>query len=49
MLYNVGADISITPSLVATTRYGYWAYDGTPESRGLPSGIRYVYTDTNYN
>jgi hypothetical protein len=48
VLYNTGADITITPSLVATTRFGYWAYDGTPESRGLPAGIRYVYTDSNY-
>jgi len=49
VLYNAGADITLTPTVVATTRFGYWAYDGTPESRGLPSGIRYVYTDTNYN
>jgi hypothetical protein len=49
VLYNTGADITITPSLVATARYSYWAYMGTNESRGLPSGIRYIYTDTNYS
>jgi Carboxypeptidase regulatory-like domain/TonB dependent receptor len=48
VIYSVGADVTLTPSLVATTRFGYWAYDGTPESRGLPSGIRYSYQDTNY-
>ena len=48
MLYNGGADITITPTIVATTRFGYWAYDDTPETRGLPTGIRYIYRDTNY-
>jgi hypothetical protein len=48
VLYNVGADVTLTPALVSTTRFGYWAYGGSPQSRGLPSGIRYVYTDTNY-
>ncbi len=46
VIYNVGADITITPSLVATTRYGYF-YQNT-ESRGIPSGIQYTYRDTNY-
>jgi hypothetical protein len=46
VIYNTGADISITPTLVATTRYGYFYYN--TESRGVPTGIRYVYTDTNY-
>jgi hypothetical protein len=48
VLYNTGADITLTPALVATTRFGYWAYDGTPESRGTPVGVRYIYRDTNY-
>ena len=47
-MYTVGADITLTPALVATTRYGYWAYTGTPMSRGVPTGLRYIYRDTNY-
>ena len=47
-MYNTGADITITPNIVSTTRFAYWAYTGTPQSRGLPSGIRYLYADTNY-
>jgi hypothetical protein len=49
VLYNVGADVTLTPTIVATTRFGYWAYDGTPETRGLPTGIRYIYRDSNYS
>jgi hypothetical protein len=49
VVYSTGADITITPTTVATTRFGYWAYDETPETRGLPTGIRYIYRDTNYN
>jgi hypothetical protein len=48
VMYNFGADVTLTPTIVATTRFGYWAYDGTPETRGLPTGIRYTYRDTNY-
>jgi hypothetical protein len=48
VMYSMGADITITPTIVVTTRFGYWAYDGTPETRGLPSGVRYIYRDTNY-
>ena len=48
VLYNVGGDITITPNIVATTRYSYWAYSGTNQSRGLPTGIRYLYADSNY-
>ncbi len=48
-MYSVGADVTITPTIVATTRFGYWAYDQTPETRGLPTGIRYTYRDTNYS
>ncbi len=46
VIYNTGADISITPSLIATTRFGYFYYNY--EDRGLPVGIRYRYIDTNY-
>jgi hypothetical protein len=48
VIYSLGADVTLTPTIVATTRFGYWAYDATPETRGLPSGIRYTYRDTNY-
>jgi hypothetical protein len=47
VLYNVGADIAITPSLIATTRFGYFYYN--TESRGVPTGIQYTYRDTNYS
>ncbi len=47
VIYNTGADISITPNLVATTRFGYFYQD--TQSRGLPVGIRYLYRDTNYS
>jgi hypothetical protein len=40
VLYGTGADITITPSLVATTRFGYFFND--LQSRGLPEGIRYI-------
>jgi hypothetical protein len=46
LLYNTGADITITPSIVATTRFGYFTYNYM--DRGLPSGVRYIYRDTNY-
>src|SRR5664279_197889 len=46
VIYNVGADVTITPSLIATTRFGYFYYD--TQSRGLPTGNRYLYADTNY-
>jgi hypothetical protein len=49
VMYNVGADVTVSPTVVATTRFGYWAYNGTPETRGLPTGIRYIYRDTNYS
>ncbi len=47
VIYNVGADVTITPSLIATTRFGYFYYD--TQSRGIPTGIRYIYRNTNYN
>ena len=49
VLYNTGADITISPTLVATTRYSYWAFMATPETRGVPTGIQYTYRDTNYS
>lgn len=45
-IYNTGADVTITPNLVATTRFGYFFQDY--QDRGVPSGIRYIYRDTNY-
>ncbi len=46
LIYNVGADITITPALVVTTRFGYFFTDY--QDRGLPVGIRYFYRDTTY-
>ena len=47
VVYNTGADITLTPNLVATTRFGYFYQDY--EDRGLPIGLRFIYRDTNYN
>ena len=47
VIYNTGADITLTPNLVATTRFGYFYQDY--QDRGQPAGIRYMYRDTNYN
>jgi Carboxypeptidase regulatory-like domain/TonB-dependent Receptor Plug Domain len=47
VIYNVGADITITPNLVATARFGYFYQNY--ESRGQPQGIRYYYRDTTYS
>ena len=47
VIYNVGADVTITHSLIATTRFGYFYYD--TQSRGVPTGIRYIYRNTNYS
>jgi outer membrane receptor protein involved in Fe transport len=46
LLYNTGADVTISPTVVATTRFGYFAYNY--EDRGKPTGIQYTYRDTNY-
>jgi len=46
VIYNTGADVTLTPSLVATTRFGYFYQD--LQDRGLPVGTRYMYRDTNY-
>ena len=47
VIYNLGADITINPNLVATTRFGYFFQDY--QSRGVPVGIRYMYANTNYS
>jgi outer membrane receptor protein involved in Fe transport len=46
VIYNTGADITLTPSLILTTRFGYFYQDY--QDRGLPIGIQYTYRDTNY-
>lgn len=46
MLYNFGADITINSNIVSTTRFGRSYQDY--EDRGLPTGNRFLYTDTNY-
>jgi hypothetical protein len=46
VVYNVGADMTLLPTLVATTRFGYDYRD--QQDRGRPVGIRYFYRDTNY-
>jgi hypothetical protein len=47
VVYNTGADITLTPNLVATTRYGYTFNDY--QDRGLPVGIRYMFRNSNYS
>ena len=47
VIYNMGADITITPTVVATTRFGYFVLTIT-KTAALPTGIRYIYRDTNY-
>ena len=47
VIYNTGADITLSPSLIATTRFGYFFQDN--QDRGNPTGIRYIYRDTNYS
>ncbi|MEO5937314.1 MAG: TonB-dependent receptor, partial [Terriglobales bacterium] len=44
-VYTFGADFTITPKAVLTGRYGYW-FTNTA-SRGLPTGPRYVFTNSN--
>jgi len=43
IIYNTGADITLTPALVASARFGYFHTDY--QDRGTPSGIRYYYRD----
>jgi hypothetical protein len=47
VIYNTGADITLTPNLVTTARFGYFFNDF--QDRGKPQGIRYYYRDTTYN
>ena len=44
VIYNTGADVTLTPSLVATTRFGYFYQD--LQDRGLPVGNRGTSTGT---
>jgi len=46
-IYNTGADITVTPNLVSTTRFGYFFSDF--QNRGIPEGARYRWIDVNYN
>jgi hypothetical protein len=47
VVYNVGADITVTPNLVATTRYGYFYTDF--QTRGIPEGVDYAWRNSNYS
>jgi hypothetical protein len=47
VVYSTGADITLSPSIIATTRFGYFFQNY--EDRGIPVGIRYRYVDTNYS
>jgi hypothetical protein len=47
MLLGAGADITITPNLVATSRLGRFYSDY--QDRGLPVGVYTQYRDSNYN
>lgn len=46
-VYTTGADITLTPSLVATTRYGYFYQNY--QDRGLPIGIRDTWNNSGLN
>jgi hypothetical protein len=43
-IYSVGGDWTPTSKLVVQSRYGYFFYNN--ESRGTPTGIRYIYDTT---
>jgi hypothetical protein len=45
-VYTLGADITINPSLIATTRWGSFYQDN--QHRGRPVGMRFIYQDSNY-
>ena len=47
IVYNVGADITISPNLVATTRFGYVFTDY--QTRGIPEGVDYAWRNSNYS
>ncbi|MGZ4731193.1 MAG: outer membrane beta-barrel protein [Terriglobales bacterium] len=46
VIYNVGGDISFSPAVVFTSRFGRVYNDY--QDRGIPVGIRYFYRDTTY-
>jgi hypothetical protein len=46
LIWNIGADVTITPNLVATTRFGRFYNDY--QDRGLPVGMRYRWISSNY-
>lgn len=46
LIFNFGADISLSPSIVLNTRVGRMYNDY--QDRGIPSGVRYFYRDTTY-
>lgn len=46
VIYTVGADVSATPNVILTTRFGYFHQNNS--DRGRPTGVRYIYRDTNY-
>lgn len=46
VLFGAGADITITPNLIATSRFGDF-YQNFKDF-GLPTGIRYTYRSSNY-
>ncbi|MGE5112168.1 MAG: carboxypeptidase regulatory-like domain-containing protein [Acidobacteriaceae bacterium] len=41
VIYNTGADVTLTPNLVATSRFGYFYTDA--QDRGLPVGTWYYW------
>jgi hypothetical protein len=47
MIFNTGGDITITPNLISTTRYGY--FYNNYGSRGVPIGDRYYYRSPTYS
>jgi hypothetical protein len=46
VIYNTGADITLTPNLIATTRFGRTYAD--QQDRGKVTGTRIQYLDSNY-
>jgi len=46
VIYSTGADVTLTPNLIATSRFGYFYY--STSTFGTPVGVRYYYRDTNY-
>jgi outer membrane receptor protein involved in Fe transport len=46
MILGAGGDVTITPNLIFSSRWGRQYYDY--QDRGLPIGIRYFYRDSTY-